>query len=120
MGARVGVTSILGPSRSLSLVAQTGFLAHSILNLYILMSQADGKAAVPRPDVKPVVWCGSSLREVRAFPDDARREAGFQLGKLQEGKEANDWKPISIVVLQGIPTFWSPAESYTRPVTPLG
>jgi len=61
------------------------------------MSHADGNPAAPRPDVRPVVWCGSSRREVRAFRDEARREAGFQLGRLQEGKEANDWKPISMI-----------------------
>lgn len=55
------------------------------------------KPSLLQPGVKPVVWCGSALLEVRAFPDEARREGGFQLGKLQKGKEADDWKPISMV-----------------------
>lgn len=52
---------------------------------------------VARPPIKPLFWCGSALEAVRSFPDDARREAGFQLGQLQEGKAADDWKPMSTV-----------------------
>src|SRR5258708_6677343 len=53
--------------------------------------------APPRPPVKSVVWLGTALDDVRDFPSEARREAGFQLGLLQEGKEADDWKSISTV-----------------------
>lgn len=31
------------------------------------------------------------------FPEEARQEAGFQLGRLQEGEEADDWKPMTTV-----------------------
>ena len=40
-------------------------------------------------------WLGSSRADVRAFPADARRVAGFQLRRVQQGLEPNDWKPMS-------------------------
>ena len=46
---------------------------------------------------KPLVWLGSSRSDLRAFPPDARRFAGFQLRRVQQGLEANDWKPIPAV-----------------------
>jgi phage-related protein len=44
--------------------------------------------------VKPIVWLGSSLKDVRSFSGEARREAGYQLYKVQDGLEPSDWKPI--------------------------
>ena len=35
---------------------------------------------------KPIGWCGSSLDDLRAFPEIARAEAGYQLRKLQRGE----------------------------------
>jgi predicted XRE-type DNA-binding protein len=32
-----------------------------------------------RPRLKPIAFCGDSLNELRAFPEGARQEAGFQL-----------------------------------------
>ena len=32
--------------------------------------------------------------DLLAFPKDSRKEAGFQLGKIQAGLEPNDWKPF--------------------------
>jgi phage-related protein len=46
---------------------------------------------------KPLVWLGSSRSDLRAFPEDARRIAGFQLRRIQQGLEANDWKPMLAV-----------------------
>ena len=46
---------------------------------------------------KPLIWLGSSKADLRAFPPDARRVAGFQLRRVQQGLEPNDWKPISTV-----------------------
>jgi len=44
---------------------------------------------------KPLVWLGSSRSDLKAFPQDARRIAGFQLRRVQQGLEPNDWKPMS-------------------------
>ena len=45
--------------------------------------------------MKPITWLGDSLDQVRAFPDDARREAGFELGEVQKGLDPSDWKPMT-------------------------
>ncbi len=44
--------------------------------------------------MKPVRFCGDSLKELRRFPDAARREAGHQ---VQRGMEPSDWKPMPTV-----------------------
>jgi len=48
------------------------------------------------PD-KPIIWLGSSRRDLRAFPPLARRLAGFQLRRVQQGLEPDDWKPMQMV-----------------------
>ena len=40
------------------------------------------------------MWVGSSRSDVQAFPQDARRLAGFQLRRVQQGLEPFDWKPM--------------------------
>jgi len=44
-----------------------------------------------------LVWLGSSRDDVRAFPADARRLAGFQLRRVQQGLDPNDWKAMPSV-----------------------
>jgi len=46
---------------------------------------------------KAVSWLGSSLEDLRAFPEDARRAAGYQLGRVQQGLLPTDWKPMTTV-----------------------
>ena len=46
---------------------------------------------------KPATFVGTSLDDLRDFPRSARRETGFQLDKVQNGEEADDWKPIPTV-----------------------
>ena len=48
-------------------------------------------------DLKPVEFRGSSLDDLRAFPQAARREAGHQLDQVQHGREPDDWKPVNTV-----------------------
>jgi phage-related protein len=40
---------------------------------------------------------GSSRDDLKEFPDDARRDAGYELDKVQRGQEPIDWKPMPIV-----------------------
>lgn len=47
--------------------------------------------------MKPVTFLGDSLEEIRAFPQGARREAGFQIEKVQQGMEPDNWKPMKTV-----------------------
>ena len=46
---------------------------------------------------KPLLWLGSSLQDIRRFPADARRLAGYQLRVVQEGLEPSDWKAMATV-----------------------
>lgn len=48
-------------------------------------------------DPKPVVFCGSALADLRAFPEAARREAGHQIDQVQQGRDPDDWKPMKTV-----------------------
>ncbi|MDO8944063.1 MAG: type II toxin-antitoxin system RelE/ParE family toxin [Desulfobacterales bacterium] len=47
--------------------------------------------------MKPIHWLGSSRADLKAFPMDARRVAGFQLRLVQLGSDPNDWKALRIV-----------------------
>jgi phage-related protein len=44
-----------------------------------------------------VRWLGDSRERIRDFPDVPRREAGYQLERVQAGKEPKHWKPMSSV-----------------------
>jgi phage-related protein len=44
--------------------------------------------------MKPIAFLGGSLDDLRAFPADARREAGYQLDRVQRGLDPNDWRPM--------------------------
>jgi phage-related protein len=46
---------------------------------------------------KPLLWLGSSRSDLKTFSPDARRVAGFQLRRVQQGLEPNDWKPMPTV-----------------------
>ena len=48
-------------------------------------------------DSKPVEFRGSALEDLRAFPQAVRREAGYQLDRVQRGREPDDWKPMNAV-----------------------
>ena len=48
------------------------------------------------PD-KPLIWLGSSREDIRSFPVDARRSAGFQLRVVQRGLDPSDWKAMTSV-----------------------
>lgn len=47
--------------------------------------------------VKDLSFRGSSLDDLRAFPADANRQAGFQLDKVQQGFDPDDWKSITTI-----------------------
>jgi len=50
-----------------------------------------------RAERKPVEFRGSSLNDLRAFPASARREAGHQIDRVQQGYEPDDWKPMPTI-----------------------
>ncbi|WP_119390481.1 type II toxin-antitoxin system RelE/ParE family toxin [Taklimakanibacter lacteus] len=46
---------------------------------------------------KDVVFRGSTLDDLRAFPGSARRKAGYQLDHVQNGREPDDWRPMNSI-----------------------
>lgn len=47
--------------------------------------------------VKPLEFVGSSRGDLRGFPAEARRAAGFELSFVQRGLLPSDWKPMKTV-----------------------
>src|SRR5207237_187346 len=45
-------------------------------------------------DEKQIRWVGSAYDDLLEFPRAARKEAGFELRKVQAGLEPADWKPF--------------------------
>ena len=49
--------------------------------------------------LKQIQWIGDTRECISAFPGEARREAGYQLERVQAGKDPVDWKPMPSVGL---------------------
>lgn len=47
--------------------------------------------------MKQIEFCGDSLDALRQFPETARRKAGHQLDRVQQGFDPVDWKPMNTV-----------------------
>ena len=47
--------------------------------------------------MKSVVFLGDSLVRMRAFPQGARRQAGYQVERVQRGLDPDDWKPMTSI-----------------------
>lgn len=47
--------------------------------------------------MKPLRFVGSSLDDLRSFPAEARREAGFELYAIQRGFNPSDWKSMKAI-----------------------
>jgi phage-related protein len=50
-----------------------------------------------KAEVKPLKFRGTSLQDLRSFPEGARRESGYQLDRVQDGLEPEDFTPMPIV-----------------------
>jgi phage-related protein len=48
------------------------------------------------PD-KILIWMGASFEDLRDFPVDTRRAAGFELRRVQHGLMPTDWRPMPSV-----------------------
>ncbi|MGL3606930.1 hypothetical protein ACSV9I_10480 [Rhizobium sp. G187] len=55
--------------------------------------------------MKLLQWFGSSKADGRAFPDDARIDAGWQLKLVQRGEDPDDWKPMPTIG-PGVREIW--------------
>lgn len=47
--------------------------------------------------MKSAFFLGDSRKRITSFPIDAKRGAGFEISKVQEGKEPSDWKPMASI-----------------------
>ena len=47
--------------------------------------------------MKPVYFVGTSREDLRELSETVQETAGFQLFKVQQGKEPDDWKPMTTV-----------------------
>lgn len=47
--------------------------------------------------MKDLEFLGDALDVIKKFPELARREAGFQLDKVQQGLDPDDWKPMKTI-----------------------
>ena len=47
--------------------------------------------------MKCVSFLGDSLKRLREFPEDAKQDAGYQLDKLQNGFQPDDFKPMPTI-----------------------
>ena len=43
---------------------------------------------------KDVVFLGDTLKQIRALPGDVKNDLGFQIDKLQDGEQPDDFKPM--------------------------
>lgn len=53
-----------------------------------------------QPVVTPlakVTWHGDTLQRIRSFPAEARQDCGYQLERVQRGRDPRDWKPMPTV-----------------------
>jgi phage-related protein len=49
------------------------------------------------PEYAAIVWEGDSLEILRAFPEGARQNFGFELWQLQQGERPRDFRPLPSV-----------------------
>jgi phage-related protein len=47
--------------------------------------------------MKQLKFCASSLQDLIAFSPAARKRAGYQLDKVQHGKQPDDFKPMPTI-----------------------
>lgn len=47
--------------------------------------------------MKRVNFLGDAQAALKAFPEEARSEAGYQLYRVQKGQDAKDWRPMPSV-----------------------
>lgn len=43
---------------------------------------------------KSIYWVGTSYKDLLNFPDEVKKDAGYQLHRVQNGLEPEDWKPL--------------------------
>ena len=47
--------------------------------------------------MRKVVFEGNTLEIIRQLPDGARYRTGYEIDRVQRGKEPENWKPFSLI-----------------------
>jgi len=47
--------------------------------------------------LKPISFLGNALSSIRDFPEEAKREVGYQLDRVQRGYDPDSWKPMKTI-----------------------
>ena len=55
------------------------------------------KMDILRTAIKPVRFLGDSLKRLRALPEGARHDVGYQIWRVQLGEPAEDFKPMPTI-----------------------
>ncbi len=48
-------------------------------------------------DEKDIYWVGTSYKDLLSFPVEAKQDAGYQLHRIQNGLNPEDWKPFQAI-----------------------
>jgi phage-related protein len=51
----------------------------------------------PNPVLRPIHWCGDTLKRLRGYPELAQDRLGHELYLVQRGEEPTDYRPMPIV-----------------------
>ena len=46
---------------------------------------------------KSIYWVGTSLKDLLSFPEEAKRDAGYQLHRIQNSLDPENWKPFQAI-----------------------
>ena len=60
----------------------------------VTLADEDEAEELETPVLRPLVWMGTSLRNLRAFPDEAKKIIGDELQLIQFGGMPKDAKPF--------------------------
>jgi phage-related protein len=74
--------------------APTGERQEFFRTLRTAEKKEDEAEELETPVLRPLVWLGTSLRNLRAFPDEAKRIIGDELQRIQFGGMPKDAKPF--------------------------
>ncbi len=61
---------------------------------WVTLADEDEAEELETPVLRPLVWLGTSLRNLRAFPDEAKKIIGDELQLIQFGGMPKDAKPF--------------------------
>jgi phage-related protein len=82
-----------GPTRS-----QGPFFEDFVHWIFLCYTQSYILLLARQMDVsKPVKFCDSALEDLRDFPPQAKRRAGYQIHRIQHGEDPDDWKSMGTI-----------------------